>query len=191
MCVMSTLVWQRLGSPILQPSSTTLWAYDGHPTKAQRILPHVPITLAGKTVLIDIEVFNAQLDYNLLIGKSYMYAMRAVVSTIFHLMMFPHKGKIMMVDQLTYHDPQGIMAPTNVIPTINTIDPQGMTTQANVIPVVNTMVDNILASPLLNVGPGLFFNTTMTAPFPLVSPLLTPNETADLCMISSNTTPHK
>ena len=101
--IMSTLVWQKLGSPILQPSSTTLRAYDGHPTKAQGILPHVPITLAGKTVLIDIEVVNAQLDYNLLLGRSYMYAMRAIASTVFHLMMFPHEGKIVTGDQLCYH----------------------------------------------------------------------------------------
>ena len=125
------------------PSSTT-------------ILPHVPITLAGKTVLNDIEVVNAQLDYNLLLRRSYMYAMRAIASTIFHLMRFPHEGKIMTVDQLTYHDPQGLTAPASVIPTINTIDLQGMTTHANVIPPVNTMVNNIPASPLLNVGPGLF-----------------------------------
>ena len=71
-CVMSTLVWQKLRSPILQSSSTTLRAYDDHPTKAQGILPHVPITLAEKTVLIDIEVFNAQLDYNLLLERRYM-----------------------------------------------------------------------------------------------------------------------
>ena len=94
MCIMSTLVWQKLGSPILQPSSTTLQAYDGHPTKAQGILPHIPITLAEKIVLIDIEVFNAQLDYNLLLRRSYMYTMRALASTVFHLMMFPHEGKI-------------------------------------------------------------------------------------------------
>ena len=184
---MSTLVWQKLGSPILQPSSITLWAYDGHPTKAQGILPHVPITLAGKIVMIDIEVVNAQLDYNLILERSYMYAMRAVASTVFYLMMFPHEGKIMTVDQLTYHDPQGLTTPTNVIPTINTIDPQGMTTTANVIPVVNTMVDNIPTSPLLNMGPGLFADTTMTASFPLVSLPPTPNEIADLCMISSRT----
>ena len=98
-----------------------------------------------------------------------MYAMRVVTSTVFCIMMFPHEGKIVTVDQLTYHDPQGIMAPANVIPMINTIDPQGLTTPANVIPVVNTMVDNIPASPLLNVGPGLFADTTMMAPFPLVS----------------------
>ena len=74
-------------------------------------------------------------------------------------MMFPHEGKIMMVDQLTYHDPQGLMEPTNVIPMINTINPQGLTAPTIVIPTVNTMVDNIQASPLLNVGPGLFADT--------------------------------
>ena len=87
------------------PSSTSLRAYDGHPTKAQGILPHVPITFSGKTILIDIEVVNAQLDYNLLLERIYMYAMRVFVSTVFHLMMFPHEGKIVTVDQLTYHDP--------------------------------------------------------------------------------------
>ena len=95
---MYTLVWKKLGSPILQPSSTNLRAYDGHPTKAQGILPHVPITLAEKTVLIDIEVVNAQLDYNLFLGRIYMYAMRAIASNVFYLMMFPHEWKIVMVD---------------------------------------------------------------------------------------------
>ena len=76
----------------------TLRAYDGHPTKSQGILPHVPITLAGKIVMIDIEVVNTQLDYNLLLGRSYMYAMRAITSIVFCLMMFPHEGKIVTVD---------------------------------------------------------------------------------------------
>ena len=82
-------------------------------------------------MLIDIEVINAQMDYNLLLKRSYMYAMRDFTSTLFHLMMFTHEGKIMTVDQLTYHDPQGITTPTNIIPTINTIDPQGMTTHTS------------------------------------------------------------
>ena len=101
-------------------------------------------------------------------------------------MMFPHEGKIVMVYQLTYHDPQGLMTPTNVISTITTIEPQGMPTHANVVPPINTP-----ASPLLNVGPGLFVDPTMTTPFPLVSPPLTQNETADLCMVSSSTTAPK
>ena len=116
-----------------------------------------------------------------------MYAMRVVISTVFHLMMFPHEGKIVTVDQLTYHDLQALMEPTNVIPKINTIDPQWLTTPANVIPAVNTMVNNIPAFPLLNVGPRLFVDTTMTASFPLVSPPPTPNKTVELCMLSSST----
>ena len=170
----------------MQPSSTTLRAYDGNPTKSQGILPHVPITLAEKIVLIDIEVVNAQLDYNLLLGRSYMYSMRVVASTIFRLMMFPHEGNIVTVDQLTYHDLQGLTVPTNIIPTITTIKPQGIPTHANVVPAINTMVHNTPATPLLNMGPGLFVDTTMMAPFPLVSPPLTQNETMDLCMVSSN-----
>ena len=75
--------------------------------------------------MIDIEVINTQLDYKLLLERSYMYAMRAVVSTVFRLMMFPHEGNIVVVDQVTYHDPQGLTAPANVIPTITTIEPQG------------------------------------------------------------------
>ena len=48
--------------------------------------------------MIDIEVINAQLDYNLLLGRIYMYAMRAIASTVFCLMIFPHEGKIVIVD---------------------------------------------------------------------------------------------
>ena len=58
-------------------------------------------------VLIDMEVVNSQLDYNLLLGCSYMYAMRVVASTIFQLLMFPHDGNIMTIDQLTYYDSKG------------------------------------------------------------------------------------
>ena len=101
-----------------------------------------------------------------------MYAIRAVASTVFYLMMFPHEGKIVTVDKLTYHDPQGLTTPANVIPTITTIKPQGVTAHANVIPTTNIVVENTLASPLLNVGPGLFTDTTMMASFPLVSPPL-------------------
>ena len=94
-----------MGSPPLQQSSTALRAYDGRSAQPQGLLTNVPLQLAGKTVLVNIEVINAQLDYNLLLGRSYMYAMRAVASTVFHTMMFPHEGRVVKVDQLTYHDP--------------------------------------------------------------------------------------
>ena len=65
------------------------------------------------------------------------------MSTVFCLMMFPHKGKIVTVDQLTYHDLQGLTSLANVIPTITTIELQGVTTHTNVIPMTNTMVENV------------------------------------------------
>ena len=102
-----------------------------------------------------------------------MYSMQEVASTVFRLMMFPYEGKIVMVDQLTYHDPQGLTTPANVIPTITTIEPQVATTHANVILATNNMVENTPAFPLLNVGTGLFIDPTMMAPFPLMSPPLT------------------
>ena len=101
--------------------------------------------------------------------------------------MFPHEGNIVTVDQLTYHDTQGLIAPANVIPTITTIEPQGVTTHANVISATNIVVENTPASPLCNVGPGLFTNPTMMTLFPLVSPPPTQKKTADLCMVSSRT----
>ena len=36
---------------------------------------NVPIQLVAKIVLFNIEVVNSQLDYNLLLGRIYMYAM--------------------------------------------------------------------------------------------------------------------
>ena len=78
-----------------------------------------------------------------------MYAIRVIMSTIFRLIMFLHEGNIVTVDQLTYHDPQGLTVPANVIPTITTIEPQGVTAHANVIPVTNTVVENTPASPPL------------------------------------------
>ena len=89
-CVMSTFVWQKLGSPTLQSSTTALHAYDGRSTKYQGILLNVPISLVGKMDLIYIEIINTQLDYNLLLGHSYMYSMRVMASTVFRILMFPH-----------------------------------------------------------------------------------------------------
>ena len=73
--IMSTFVCKKLGSPTLQPSIAALRAYDDCSAQPQGILTNVPVELSRKIVLIDIEVVNAQLDYNLLLGRSYMYTM--------------------------------------------------------------------------------------------------------------------
>lgn len=58
----------------------------------------LPIGAEGKTINLDVEVVNAPLDYNLLLGCSWSYAMTVVV----WLIKFPHNGKIITIDQLTY-----------------------------------------------------------------------------------------
>ena len=50
-----------------------------------------------------------------------MYAMRVISSTMFRLLMFPHDGNTMTIDQLTYYDPKGPATPEQVLPTINNV----------------------------------------------------------------------
>jgi hypothetical protein len=93
------MVWQKLGSPELIPSAITLRAYDGQPSSLEGLFQNVPVELGGKTILIDIEVIDAPLDYNILFGRSYMYAMKVVAYSIFQTMMFPHDANM--------HHPRG------------------------------------------------------------------------------------
>ena len=94
---MSLNCWKTLGSPTLNQSPTILKAFDGrgHP---YIILQDLPIEVEGKTVNLDMEVVDTTLDYNLLLGRSWSYAMTTVVSSVFRLIMFPHKGKIVKID---------------------------------------------------------------------------------------------
>lgn len=49
-------------------------------------------------MLLDVEVIDAPLDYNILSGHSFMYAMKAVCSSVFRTMSFPHNGKAVTID---------------------------------------------------------------------------------------------
>ena len=69
-CVMSLLCWKALGSPELVPSNTLLTALDGRSFHLHGILPAFEIKLAGKVVSVEVEVIDAPLDYNFLLGRS-------------------------------------------------------------------------------------------------------------------------
>ena len=45
-----------------------LKAFDGHVFKPHGIIPSFPITLGGKTVIVEVEVVDVPTDYNLLLG---------------------------------------------------------------------------------------------------------------------------
>ena len=48
---------------------------------------------------------DAPLDYNLLLGRNWMYIMQAVVSSLFHVVCFPFNGKIVTIDQTSFKNP--------------------------------------------------------------------------------------
>jgi hypothetical protein len=91
-CFMSIACWKSIDSPPLTESHNTLKAFNGSGFKSYGVLPSLPITLEGKTVNVEVEVFDAPLDYNLLFGRSWIDSMRAIVSTLFHIV-FSTSGK--------------------------------------------------------------------------------------------------
>ena len=94
--------WRAIGSPELNQSPTILKAFDGRNFKPYGILSSFAVELGGKTVSIDIEVIDEPLDHNLLLGRSWFYAMTAVASSIFRMIQFPHLGQIVTVDLLDF-----------------------------------------------------------------------------------------
>ena len=52
---------------------------------------------------IEVEVIDAPLDYNLLLGRSWTYAMSAIALAVFRVVVFPHEGKLVTVDQLSFN----------------------------------------------------------------------------------------
>jgi hypothetical protein len=112
-------VWHKIGSPELISSAITLRAYDGRPSSTKRLFQNVLIKLGGKTILIDIEVINAPLDYNILFGRSYMYALKVFVSSVFQTMLFPHNGKNITIDQVSHYEPNPSSNIDNILPFIH------------------------------------------------------------------------
>ena len=65
-------------------------------------------------VEVDVEAVDAPLDYNLLLGFNWTYAMTVVISSIFCTIYFPHDGKIVMIDRLSfaYDSPNASVGPS-------------------------------------------------------------------------------
>ena len=100
--VMSLSCWKGLGSPEIAPSQSMLKAFDGHVFKPHGIVPMFPVTLGGKTVNVEVEVVDAPIYYNMLLGQSWTYAMEAIPSSYFRCIKFLHEGKLITIDQLSF-----------------------------------------------------------------------------------------
>lgn len=101
--ILSSIAWKALGSPALLPEMKNLSGFDKGTSWPLGILPNVPITLKGKTVQMNVIVVQGPLDYNLLLGRDYIYCMGAVISSLFRVMCFPHEGRMVkLVDQISF-----------------------------------------------------------------------------------------
>ena len=109
--ILSSSVWKVLGSPELVSASHELLAFDRCCSECLGILPQLAISLGGKIVCVDVIVVQGPLDFNMLLGCDYVYAMNVVVSTLFRVMHFPHNGSIFTIDQLAFdnHHPNSAL----------------------------------------------------------------------------------
>jgi hypothetical protein len=96
------------GLSSLAPVTQNLLAFNRRTSQPLGTLPQFPVTLGGKTVFIDVMVVQDPLDFTLLLGRDYVYAMKAIVSTLFRVISFPHDGRVVTVDQLSFIDPNWI-----------------------------------------------------------------------------------
>ena len=60
-----------------------LTAFDGRYFRPHDILPSLKVHLGGNTIAIEVKVVDAPLDYNLLLGRNWMYNMQHIASSLF------------------------------------------------------------------------------------------------------------
>ena len=107
----------------MSKSETMLIAFDGRSFRPHGILASLKDYLGGKTVAIEVEVVDAPLDYNLLLGRNWMYSMQSFASFLFHIVCFPFNGKIVMIDQTSFKNPSITASSGASIPVIEHFQP--------------------------------------------------------------------
>jgi len=92
--IVSSIAWEALGLPSLLLEMRNLTGFDKGTSRLLGILPNVPITLRRKTVHMNVMVVQGPLDYNLLLGRDYIYSMGAIIFSLFRVMCFLHEGRV-------------------------------------------------------------------------------------------------
>ena len=66
---------------------------------------------------------DAPLDYNLLLGRNWMYNIQVVASSSFRIVCFPHNGKIVTIDQMTFKNSSLTASSGDLIPIVEHSQP--------------------------------------------------------------------
>jgi len=113
--MMSIAIWKQLRSPELSPSTISLHTWDGHSSHSLVMYHNCLVTLVSKTIHVNIKVIDALIDYNILLGHSYTYAMLVITYVVLCKMCFPHERKVINIDHLTYYELSSLTSPKSII----------------------------------------------------------------------------
>jgi hypothetical protein len=136
--------------------------------------------LGGKTVFIDVMVVQDPLDFDLLLGRDYVYAMKAIVSTLFHVIYFPHDGRMVTIDQLSFIGPDLTINPMTSLngSYMQSVSPLPQVNYVALSPMTSTSDDLDLVVDMVISSVGL-----------LEPDLLTPITDLDMCSFQSDFLP--
>ena len=68
-------------------------------------------------------MIDAPLYYNLLLGRSWNYAMSTISSTILQVVVFPHEGNLVTVDQLSFTRKGHMETNESIVPLVDQVKP--------------------------------------------------------------------
>ena len=74
-CIVDDGAWRGLGSPNLVAIVNKSMDFDRRHIEPLDFIPQFYVTLGGNNVLIDFMVVEVPLDFNILLGHDYVYAM--------------------------------------------------------------------------------------------------------------------
>jgi hypothetical protein len=116
------------------------------------------------------------LDFDLILGRDYIYAMKAIMSIFFHVIYFPHDGRIVTINQLSFIGPDM---------TINLMTSLHCSYIQSVSPL--PQVNYVALSPMTSTSDDLDLVVDMViSSVGLLEPdFLTPDETLDMCSFQS------
>ena len=100
-------------------------------------------------------VVQDPLDFDLLLGRYYVYAMKDIVSTIFHVIYFPHDVIMVTIDQVLFVGPnltinpmtslnESYMHSVSLLPQVNYVVLSPMTSTSNDLDLVVDMVISLV-----------------------------------------------
>jgi hypothetical protein len=144
--------------------------------------------LGGKTVFIDVMVVQDPLDFELLLGRDYFYAMKAIVSTLFCVIFFPHDGRIVTIDLLSFVGPD---LNINSMTTLNgsymqTVSPPPHVNYVALSPMLSTAdADELLNVRSISYDLDPVVDMVISSVGLLEHDLLTPIEALDMCSFQS------